>query len=127
MSRTAKTIAYLETADSLDTTGDAIDALVGDGNGITYANFFNARDNNGILVVNNTTVSTMDVTLKAGGVYAPTALGDKVVTIPASKVSIIPVDNPARFSTADGTLAVDFQTGKTGFCKAVVSKTSLGL
>ena len=127
MARTAKTIAYFQTSDDIDSTGDAIDALVGSNTGITYANFFNARDNYGILVVNNTTVSAKDITLISGGVYPPSSQGDKVIEIPASTVAVVRVDEPARFSTSAGTLNVDFETGMTGFCKAIVSKTSLGL
>ena len=129
MARTSIAVKYINTADSLDITGNyqAVDAITGTGNGIQVTDFFNARDNYGFLVINNTTVSAQTVTLIAGGAYPQSAQGSLAVSVPASKVSLVRVENPARFSQADGSLITEFSTGMTGFAAPVAFRTSLGL
>ena len=129
MARTADTINFINTADCLDVTGNyqVIDAITGVGNGMAIADFFNARDNYGFLVINNTTVSAKKVTLVAGTEYPQVKQGNLDVSCPASKVSLVRVENPARFSQADGSLIAEFETGMTGFAAPVAFRTSLGL
>ena len=129
MARTADTVNFIAPGTALDITGNyqTIDSITGSGNGMLIADFFNGRDNMGFLVINNTTVSAKDVTLIAGGVYPQSTQGNKVVSCAASKVTIIPVDEPARFSNADGALAVEFAASMTGSACPVAFKTALGL
>lgn len=129
MARTSISVKYINTADSLDVTGNyqAIDSITGSGNGIQVTDFFNARDNYGFLVINNTYASAATVTLKAGGAYPQSAQGDLAVSVPASKVSLVRVENPARFSQADGSLIAEFSASMTGFACPVAFRTSLGL
>lgn len=73
-----------------------------------------------LLILNNTTVSAKEVTVKAGA--NPPALlkgkGDLGVNVPASTTQVISIES-ARFANADGTISLSFAASMTGFVSAI--------
>lgn len=81
-----------------------------------------------LLIVNNTTVSSKVLTIRAG-VNPPAmraGLGDLNLTLNASTTYYIDAPDPARFKQNDGSYNLDFAAGMTGTISAVGMPPSFG-
>ena len=87
-------------------------------NGTEISGAFGCKDNSLQITVNNSAEAAKKMTIKAG-VYDNAVLGDLVLSIGASKTSVILIENPSRFQQKDGSVYIDYETGFTGTIYAV--------
>ena len=87
-------------------------------NGIKIANAFSNKNNSLVIIVNNTSDAASSMTLKAGGAYPNTMIGDAEVTL-AKGNTAVQIQDLSRFEKADGSIEIDFALGFTGNIYAV--------
>ena len=82
-----------------------------------------------ISIENTTTVSSAaadsTLTIKAGNNYPNKMLGDLTVTLKKSAITVVILDDIARFENKDGSVNLDFASGFTGNCWAVAKRAGL--
>lgn len=65
------------------------------------------------------------LTIKAGNHYPNKMLGDLSVTVEKSAITVVMIDDIARFENKDGSVYLDFASGFTGNCWAVAKRAGL--
>lgn len=103
--------------------GTAIAGLVADGAYVASP----PGPNKILVIVDNSYTAAVDVTLRAGGSgndaagnanpgvpFESAALGDLVVSVPASGTYVFWPATTDRFTQADGSMSIDFGAGMTG-------------
>jgi hypothetical protein len=106
-------------------TRQAIDAITGSGNGISFTDFFLYK--NGRIIVDNTTGSAKDITLINGTANESiNAIGDNVIEIAATTLEHIDQIESSMFKQTGDDLYVEFETGMTGYCYALADAAGLG-
>lgn len=99
-------------------------------NGIKISNALANKNNSLQINIENTTgagttPADSTVTIKAGNKYPNKMLGDLAVTVEKSAITVIIIDDIARFENADGSINLDFASGFTGNCWAVAKRAGL--
>ena len=87
-------------------------------NGINIANVFSNKNNSLVIVVNNTSNAASSMTLKAGGAYPNSMIGNSVVSL-AKGITAVQIQDLSRYEKTDGSVDIDFATGFTGNIYAV--------
>lgn len=111
------------------------DGAISEGSGTSIAGLVSAGatiaappgPNRVLLIVNNSYSAAKNVTVRAGGSgvtaagatavavpFEAAAAGDLVVNVAASGTQVIALATSARFTQADGSLSIDFDTAMTG-------------
>ncbi|MCR5266783.1 MAG: hypothetical protein K6E29_09375 [Cyanobacteria bacterium RUI128] len=99
-------------------------------NGILLKKAFVNKNNSLQISVENTTGAGSTpadsvVTIKAGGHYPNSMLGDLAVTVEKSAITVIVIDDISRFEDEDGNIALNFASGFTGNIWAVAKRAGL--
>ena len=87
-------------------------------NGINVKDVFSNKNNSLVIIVNNTSDAASSMTLKAGGAYPNTMIGDAEVAL-AKGNTAVQIQDLSRFEKADGSMDIDFALGFTGNIYAV--------
>ena len=70
-------------------------------NGINIANVFSNKNNSLVIVVNNTSNAASSMTLKAGGEYPNSMLGNSSVSL-AKGITAVQIQDLSRYEKSDG-------------------------
>jgi len=108
---------------ALDTTESVASAAITPqavtvANGIKINNVFSNKNNSLVIIVNNTADAASAMTLKAGGVYPNSMLGNTSVAL-AKGVTAVQIQDLSRYEKADGSMDIDFASGFAGNIYAV--------
>lgn len=87
-------------------------------NGVTIKDAFSNKNNSLFIVINNTGDSIGLLTVKAGDAYPNSMLGDIVIEI-AKGISVIFIQDLARFQKQDDSIDLDFSENFKGNIYAV--------
>ena len=87
-------------------------------NGITVANVFSNKNNSLVLIVTNTDDAASTLTIKAGGEYPNSMLGDATVTLKVG-ITAVQIQDLSRFEKSDGSIDLDFGADFAGTIYAV--------
>jgi len=87
-------------------------------NGITIANAFSNKNNSLVLIVNNTDDAASTLTVKAGGEYPNSMLGDATITLKVG-ITAVHIQDLSRFEKSDGSIDLDFGADFAGTIYAV--------
>jgi len=119
MTRDSINVQYpaLDTTESIASASITTQAVTV-ANGINIANVFSNKNNSLVIIVNNTANAASAMTLKAGGAYPNSLIGDATVTL-AKGITAVQIQDLSRFEKANGSIDVDFATGFTGNIYAV--------
>ena len=99
-------------------------------NGITISKALDNKNNSLQISIENTTgagttPADSTVTIKAGNAYPNSMLGDLTVAVAKSAITVIIIDDIARFENNDGSINLDFASGFTGNIWAVAKRAGL--
>ena len=108
---------------ALDTTESVASAAITKqavtvANGINIKNAFSNKNNSLVIIVENTSNASSSMTLKAGGEYPNSMIGNSSVTL-AKGVTAVQIQDLSRYEKSDGSIDIDFATGFTGNIYAI--------
>ena len=87
-------------------------------NGVTIKDAFSSKNNSLFIVINNTEDSIGLLTVKAGNAYPNSMLGDIMIEL-AKGISVILIQDLARFQKQDDSIDLDFSENFKGSVYAV--------
>lgn len=87
-------------------------------NGITIRDAFSNKNNSLFIVIDNTGGAASSLTVKAGGAYPNSMLGNITIEL-AQGISAIQLQDLSRFQKSDESIDLDFATGFTGTIYAI--------
>ena len=82
-------------------------------NGINIQNVFSNKNNSLVIIAENTGDAASAMTIKSGGQYPNSMIGDLTVTL-AQGATAVQIQDLSRFEKSDGSIDIDFATGFTG-------------
>ena len=108
---------------SLDTTESVASVAVQKqavtvANGINIKDVFSNKNNSLVIMVENTSDAASSMTIKAGGEYPNSMIGDSAVAL-AKGVTAVQIQDLSRYEKADGSIDLDFAAGFAGNIYAV--------
>jgi|GEM_PF-1222403 hypothetical protein len=103
---------------ALDTTESVASAAITKqavtvANGINIQNVFSNKNNSLVIIAENTGDAASAMTIKSGGQYPNSMIGDLTVTL-AQGATAVQIQDLSRFEKSDGSIDIDFATGFTG-------------
>ena len=99
-------------------------------NGISITKALDNKNNSLQISIENTTgagstPADSTLTIKAGGHYPNSMLGDITVTLKKSAITVVLLEDISRFEKADGSIELDFASGFEGNIWAVAKRAGL--
>lgn len=94
-------------------------------NGITLKGAMECLNNTLFITINNTASSDSTVTIKKGEKFPNSMLGDLTLTAAKSAITVLQIQDPARFVNANCAIDIDFGTEFAGTIYAIGKKVGL--
>lgn len=128
MSRDIINVQYpvLDETQSICAVGIAKDTVIAE-NGISIANAFANKNNTLMICVENVADADSTVTFVAGDTYPNAMLGNLDVTVGANAITVLQVQDMARFENKDGSINVDFADSFTGNVFVIAKSVDLNV
>ena len=94
-------------------------------NGITLKGAMECMNNTLFIITTNTASPDATVTLKKGDRFPNSMLGDLSLLVAKSAITVIQIQDPARFVNADCAIDIDFGSNFAGTIYAIGKKVGL--
>ena len=94
-------------------------------NGITLKNAMECMNNTLFIILNNTASADSTITIKKGDKFPNSILGDLTLSVAKSAITVLQIQDPARFINSNGNIDIDFATGFAGTIYAIGKKVGL--
>lgn len=94
-------------------------------NGIKIKEALFNKNNSLQITIETTSTTDGNLTVKAGNNFPNAMLGDLVLPLAKSAVTVVQLEDISRFENRDGSIELDFSTGFTGNIWAVAKRAGL--